>query len=258
MEPKKSLGQNFLIDNSIIEKIMLSFSATKNDLIIEIGPGKGYLTKELDKIGCPVIAIEIDNDMKAFLTDFNNTKVIYDDFLQIDLDNLIKEYNYENLFLIANIPYYITTPIVKKIIDSNLAFKNVVLMVQKELAERYAARVGHSNYSSLTVFLNYHYDVKILFDVDKFCFFPAPKVDSAVIKLENKEKSYIKDYYFFEQLVKTSFMHKRKNLKNNLKEYDLEQIENILKANDLSLHNRAEDVSLEVFIELSNILTSQK
>ena len=254
MKPKKSLGQNFLIDDNVIKKIISSVNATKDDLIIEIGPGRGNLTKELVKI-TKVLAIEVDKELKPYLNSIQNVEVIYADFLDINLNDLVSKYQYNNIYIVANIPYYITTPIIKKIIDTKIYFKEIILMVQKELADRFASLPGDSCYNGLTVFLNYYFNIKKLFLVSKNAFLPIPKVESMVIKLESKEeKLNIKNYKYFESLVKTSFLHRRKTLKNNLQAYDLDKISVALKSLNYSLNNRPQDISLEAYIKISNEL----
>lgn len=254
MKPKRSLGQNFLIDNVVINKIMLAVNATKDDLIIEIGPGRGYLTKELVKVA-KVLAIEIDKELKPYLDTIKEADFIYADILDVNLGEIIRDYKYDNIYIVANIPYYITTPIIKKIIDSKIEFKEIILMVQKELADRFASMPGDSEYNGLTVFLNYYFNITKLFPVNRNSFIPVPRVESMIIKLESKsEKLNIKNYKHFEKLVKESFLHRRKTLKNNLKAYNLEKIDLALKSLNYSLNNRPQDISLEAYIKISDEL----
>lgn len=258
MKAKKNLGQNFLVDNSIINKIISSVSATKEDIVIEIGPGQGALTKELAKIS-RVIAIEIDKDMSIYLNSVKEAKIIYKDFLTVDLEEILSKYKYKNLYLVANIPYYITTPIIKKIIDSKINFKEITLMVQKELADRFVSLPGDSSYNSLTIFLNYYFNIEKLFFVSRRSFYPIPKVDSEVIKLKSIEtKIQIKDYKYFEKIVKESFLHRRKTLKNNLKNYNLDIINKVLSKSGYSLNNRPQDLSLGTYVDIANQLYSEK
>ncbi len=258
MKPKKNLGQNFLIDKNVIRKIIAEVKATKKDLILEIGPGKGVLTKELTKI-TKVIAIEIDQEMRSYLDSIQGVDFIYKDFLTVDLKSVLAKYKYDNIYIVANIPYYITTPIIKKIINSQINFKGIILMVQKEMANRISAIPKDSNYNSLTVFLNYYFNIESLFLVPKKSFYPIPKVDSAVIKMvEIKNKLNVKDYAFFEKIVKESFLHRRKTIKNNLKNYDLKIIESILEKNNYSLSSRPQDINLGTYIELANYLARNK
>ena len=250
---KKSLGQNFLIDTSIVNRIIKSVDVKDNEKILEVGPGIGYLTKELKSFNSDLTCFEIDLDTKKYLDKLvdNKTKVIYKDFMKVDLNEY---YNKDDkIHVIANIPYYITTPIIEKIIDSNLNILDMTLMVQKEVADRLSSKPKSSEYGYITVYLNYYFEVNKLFNVDKNCFNPAPKVDSAIIQLKKKDKIKVNEEVFF-KLIKDSFKLKRKNLRNNLKEYDLDKIESILSKYNMSISNRAEELPLEIFIDIANNL----
>lgn len=252
---KHSLGQNFLKDKKVLTKIIDSIDVNSNDLIIEVGPGQGALTKFLKLFHAHLRCFEVDTRVKKYLTFYEDekTKVIYDDFLHVDIENEIKDICYNDLYVIANLPYYITTPILSKMINSSLDVKAMVLMVQNEVANRLSAKVGTKDYGAITVFLNYYYDVEKLFFVSRQSFEPVPNVDSAVIKLTKKEKRYyLKDEKFFFQLIKESFRMKRKNIKNNLKNYDLDIVLKVLQKYDLDLTVRAESISLECFVEMAN------
>lgn len=252
---KKKYGQNFLMDDNILKKIYSSISPTCQDLIIEIGPGSGNLTKYLQKYGANLICFEIDASLRETLNKITNEKttIIYDDFLNVNLNELLKEYQYENLYFIANIPYYITTPIIEKIISTNLNPKELILMVQKEVALRFSAQPKNKEYGFYTVWLNYHFQIKKLFDVSKNCFYPIPNVDSAVISLKTKSHLPINKEKF-RKLIETAFKYKRKTLKNNLRTYNLEKINEILIKNNYSLNNRAEDIPLEIYLQIADIL----
>ena len=250
---KKSLGQNFLIDTSIVDRIIKSVDVKEGEKILEVGPGIGYLTKELKSFNANLTCFEIDLDTKKYLDKLvdDKTKVIYNDFMKIDLNEY---YDFkDNIHVIANIPYYITTPIIERIIESNLNILDMTLMVQKEVADRLSSKPKSSEYGYITVYLNYFFDVKKLFNVDKTCFNPAPKVDSAIIQLKRKDKVKVKEDIFF-KLIKDSFKLKRKNLRNNLRDYDLDKISSILARYDMNLNNRAEELPLEVFIDIANNL----
>ena len=257
IKAKKSLGQNFLEDEEILKKIANSIETNSNDLIIEIGPGKGALTKYLQAKNSYLLCYEIDTRLKDILSTYQNnkTKIIYQDFLQADISKDVKYYKYNNIYIIANIPYYITTPIIKKAIEiPNL--KSMSLLVQKEVANRLTATKKSKNYSSLTVFLNYYFTINYLFDVKKECFNPVPKVESAVINFKKKdEKIKVKDENIFFKLIIDAFKMKRKTLKNNLKDYDWNIIKEILIKNNLSEQARAEELSLEVFADIANHLS---
>ena len=252
---KKSLGQNFLHDQNVLNRIAHSIELTIDDLVIEIGPGQGALSKKIQEQNVQLICYEIDERTKPYLTVLENdkTKIIFKDFLKANVYEDLKDIKYNNLYVIANLPYYITTPIIKKIIDEKLPVNAMVLMVQKEVAERFSAKPGTKDYNSLTIYLNYYFNINKLFNVKNTCFNPVPKVDSAVVKFErNKQKYNIKSEQFFFKLVQDSFTHKRKNLKNNLNQYNLKQIEKVLNKYELSLQSRAEEVPIDVFVDISN------
>ena len=257
---KKKFGQNFIKDNSIIEKIVNYAGIMDDSLVIEIGPGAGALTKMLCKKAKYVLAYEIDTDLKDTLyflkENNNNLEVIFDDFLKRNIIEDISKYNYKYLYVVANLPYYITTPIITKFIDDKIEVEKLVVMVQKEVASRFLAKPNSRDYSSLTVFLNYHFDIRKLFDVSRNVFIPRPNVDSSVVEFSSKNnKLNVKDIDFFYKLVRDAFKFKRKNLKNNLRGYNLEKIEEVLKKYNLDLTIRAEDLSLEKFIDISNNLS---
>lgn len=256
---KKSLGQNFLQDKNILENIVATANVSGNSLTIEIGAGSGNLTKEIAKVSKHVLCYEIDtrleNILDESLKDYNNIHIIFDDFLKRDIKEDIKNYEYDNLYLIANLPYYITTPIIEKIIASNLKFKKIVVMIQKEVGERFNAKPGMKEYNSLTVYLNYYFDLKKEFIVSRNCFIPKPNVDSIVISLVNKKDLlYLKNIDNFNKLLKDSFKFKRKTIRNNLKNYNLTIVEKVLNKYNFNLNTRAEDLPLIVFIDLSNNL----
>lgn len=256
---KKAYGQNFLKDNNIIERIVRESNIQKNSLVVEIGPGSGVLTKELSKYADHVLAYEIDTRLEEVLDnnllDCNNVDIIFDDFLIRNISLDISNYSYEKLYVVANIPYYITTPIIMKIINSGLKFDKLTIMIQKEVGERFTANVKTRDYGSVTVFLNYYFDIKKLFVVSRECFVPKPNVDSVVLSLTRKEKrTIVNNEKIFFQIVRDAFHFKRKNLRNNLKNYDLDKISEVLAKYDMDLTNRAEELSLDIFIDIANNL----
>ena len=257
IKAKKSLGQNFLQDENILKNIANSITTKTNDLIIEIGPGKGALTKYLKEKNSFLICYEIDERMKEILKKLedNKTKIIFNDFLQADIINDSQEFAYENIYIIANIPYYITTPIIKKIIKEE-KLKSMTLLIQKEVAERLSAKPGSKSYGSLTVYLNYYFNINYLFNVSKYAFNPIPKVESAVVNFERiKNKISVKNEELFFKLINDSFKMKRKTLKNNLKEYNWTKIKTILEKRNLNESVRAEELSIEIFVEIANALS---
>lgn len=252
---KKKYGQNFLYDENILEKIIKNTNVAADDLIIEIGPGSGNLTKKLQTFNAPIIAFEIDTSLETKLNKIKNskTKIIYKDFMSIDLEEELKDINFKNLYIIANIPYYITTPIITKIINSNIKPKEIILMVQEEVADRLSAKPGNKDYGYITVYIQSFYNVEKLFKVNKNCFFPVPKVDSAIIKLTPNHRQ-IDDIEKFNKLIENAFKFKRKTLKNNWKSYNLNSINAVLTSHGYSLQNRAEQIPIDIYIEISKII----
>ena len=250
---KKSLGQNFLKDKNIIKKIADSINPTEEDLIIEIGPGAGALTKELVKKKSEVICFEIDTRIKEILEQINSEKltIIFKDFLSIKINEYIDQNKYKNLYFVGNLPYYITTAIINKIVKESNPYE-ITIMVQKEVADRFSAKPGTKDYSSISIFLQYNFDIERVCNVSKTCFEPVPKVDSSVIKFKRNKKISANDEEKFYKLIKDSFTQKRKNLRNNLKGYDLNKIQAILKKYDKDLTARAEQLSIEEFVDISN------
>ncbi len=255
---KKKFGQNFIQDKNIINKIVNSAPVQSDDLIIEVGPGSGALTEFLVK-KAHTISYEIDTDLKEILDDkFSNepnSTIIYDDFLKRDIKKDIENYKYKNLYVIANLPYYITTPIIEKLIEEKIDVTKMVLMVQKEVGERFTSQKNSKDYSSITVFLNYFYDIKKEFIVPKTVFYPRPNVDSMIISLNKKNNRIVSNNEeMFFRLVKDSFKFKRKTLKNNLKSYDWNKILEYLNGNGYSETVRAEELDLIDYIRISDIL----
>ncbi len=256
---KKSLGQNFLNDKNVINKIVESADIDKETLVIEIGPGGGAITELMVPKAGQSILYEADSRLEEHLNElligYDNYEIIIGDFLKADLFGDLKSYSGMKIYVVANLPYYITTPIIMKFVEECLLPQKFVIMVQKEVAHRLAAGVGSRDYGSLTVFLNYYYDVKKLFDVSRNCFIPKPNVDSAIVEMKLKDNRLeVSDMDVFKKLVKDSFAFKRKTLRNNLKGYNLEIIDKVLKNYGFDLSVRAENLELEVFVEIANAL----
>lgn len=255
----KKFGQNFIIDENIINNIINKSEIDKNTLVIEIGPGAGSLTYKLAHVAKNVLAYEIDTNLKEILQENlkneSNIEIIFEDFLIRNVKEDLKKYQYNKLYVVANLPYYITTPIIVKLIEDDLNVDKIVVMVQKEVGDRFKAKPNTKEYSSLSVFLDYYYDVRKLIDVSRNVFIPRPNVDSIVVEFIKKEnKLTLKNKELFFKLVKDSFKQKRKNLRNNLREYDLEIIEKVLKKYNFDLNVRAEQLSIEIFAEIANSL----
>ena len=256
---KKTLGQNFLKDTNIVEKIVSSVEYKENNLVIEIGPGSGMLTKELLKKCDQAILYEIDTRLEKILNkelaQFNNYKLIFTDFLEANVQSDLLDYSYDNLYIVANLPYYVTTPIISKIINDKIDAKEIVIMIQKEVADRFSAIPGTKDYGQITVFLNYFYDIKKIMNVSKNSFIPKPKVDSAVIKMVRKSPDITAlDINYFSKLVKDSFRYKRKTIKNNLYDYDLDVVSEVLNKYGFNLDTRSENIPYYVFVDISNEL----
>jgi len=250
---KKSLGQNFIKDNNIIEKIVKAADVDNDTLVIEVGPGAGSLSKRIIPLAGQAVLYEIDTRLKDVLEeelrDYNNYEIIFNDVLKQDVRVDLEKYNYQKKYLVANLPYYITTPIITKMIDEITPDK-IVIMIQDEVADRLCARVGSRDYGMITVLLSARYEIKKLFKVSRNCFEPVPGVDSAVICLDKKNIKIDFDIKKFERFIKDAFQYKRKNLRNNLRKYDLEKIDKILNQQGLSISSRAEEVSTELFVEI--------
>lgn len=256
---KKKFGQNFIIDENIINNIINKANIDKDTFVIEIGPGAGSLTSKLARKAKNVLCYEIDtkleNILKGNLKEYNNIDILFEDFLNADVNKSLKKYKYDKLFVVANLPYYITTPIIIKIIEDKINVDKIVVMVQKEVGDRFKAKPGSKDYSSLSIYLNYYFEIKKVIDVSRNVFIPKPNVDSIVVEFTKKEKKIdLKNEDIFFKLIKDSFKQKRKTLRNNLKDYDLKKIELILKKYNMDLSVRAEAISIEIFIEIANNL----
>ncbi len=253
---KKNFGQNFIIDENIIDGIIKKAEIDQDTLVLEIGPGAGSLTYKLSEKANKVIAYEIDKQLKPILDttlqNKTNVEIIYQDFLTSDVKTKIKDH--KKLYVVANLPYYITTPIIMKIIEDRLPVQKIAIMVQKEVGNRFKAKPGTKDYNSLSVFLDYYFDIKKIMDISKNVFLPKPNVDSIVIEMKKKPQKQVKNEQLLFKLIKDSFKQKRKTIKNNLKAYPLDQIEPILKKHNFDLTTRAEQIPLEIFIEIANNL----
>lgn len=252
---KKRLGQNFLKDKSIVKRIIDVVTDKSDSLVIEVGPGGGIMTRELCQSFNNVLAYEIDTSIKDELNsrikDFNNIDIIYNDFMKCDISSDIKNYNYNQLFFISNVPYYITSPIILKLIDSGIYFDKIVMMVQKEVGDRYSSLPGNKSYGAISVILQYFYNINKEFIVSKGNFVPVPKVDSVVVSFEPIKRELV-DKNKFIKLVNDSFQFKRKTLRNNLKNYDLKKIEMVLNKYNFDLSCRAEQLSVDIFVDICN------
>lgn len=257
---KKQLGQNFIFDTNLLKYIVEASGVTSNDKVIEIGAGAGTLSNQLALKAKEVISFEIDKSLKERLLDVekkhDNLKFIFEDFMSVDLKTYINEN--EKVKVVANIPYYITTPIIFKLLDFADNIISMSFMVQKEVAERFCADENNKMYGITSVILQSIADVEYVKTIKKECFTPIPKVDSALIKLNLKLNKYnIDDRKFFIDFVHASFAMRRKTLVNNLlKKYNLtrDEIEEVLKENKFDIMIRPENISVENFVKLSNYI----
>ncbi len=257
---KKKFGQNFITDENIINKIVNKSGVDNDTLVIEIGPGAGSLTYKLVSDAGFVLCYEIDKEVETILKNnldgFNNYEIIFDDFLKRDVNEDLKKYKYNKLMVIANLPYYITTPIITKIIDDNINPDKMVFMVQKEVGDRFKATPGSKEYNSLSIYLNYYFDIKKVMDVSRNVFMPVPNVDSIVVEFNKKDELlYVDNKDLFFKLVRDSFKYKRKTLKNNLKGYNLELVGRVMHNFGYNLSDRAEIIPIRVFVEVANELS---
>ena len=272
IKANKSLGQNFLINEDVVNSIVNCSNITKDDLVIEIGPGLGTLTKFLLEKAGKVICIELDTKMLKILDDrfslYDNFQIINNDVLKVDLKSLIKsekENNQiKNVKIVANLPYYITTPIIMKLLENKLNIESITVMVQKEVALRLAEKPGGKESGAITYSINYYADSEILINVPKMSFIPSPEVDSAVIKLNLLKEPRVKvnsEQTLF-KVIKCAFMQKRKTLLNGLYNGNIltgkDEILKMFKDLDIDEKIRGERLSLEKFAQIADYVEKNK
>lgn len=257
----KSLGQNFLTDRNIIGKIVDSLHIEEGDFVVEVGPGAGALTKSLSEKAETVKSVEIDKNLLPLLhevlADAQNTRIVNEDFMKTDLEKLTAGKQYK---LIGNLPYYITTPIIMKILEGGPRPERMVFMIQKEVAQRLSAKPGTKDYGAITVAANYYCDVEYLFTVSKEVFIPKPKVDSAVIRLMPFKTPPVKvmDESILFAVVKAGFGQRRKTLSNSLKQIEnlsSDEVKKALEDAGIIPSRRAETLDLTEFARLSDSVT---
>lgn len=265
---KKSLGQNFLIDTNILRNIVDKANLTNDSAAIEIGPGIGALTEQLAKVAKKVMAFEIDQRLLPILEDtlspYPNTKIIHQDVLKADIKKAIEENlsDCKDIMVVANLPYYVTTPIIMKLLEENLPIRGIVCMLQKEVADRISAKPGTKEYGSLSIAIGYYTTAETTMIVPKTVFMPQPNVDSAVIRLIKRDQPAVtvKDEAFFFNVVRISFAQRRKTLFNNLQnglpngKENKEQILMALEKAGIDPKRRGETLSIEEFGRLSDCL----
>ncbi len=262
----KRLGQNFLIDENIVRKIAEIGKISRDDLILEIGPGIGSLTQVISEKAGKVISVEIDKKLVVVLeelfSDHDNVTIIHKDILKTDIKALVEKEAFKNVKIIANLPYYITTPIIMGFLESDLALEKMVFLIQKEVGERLCAKPGTKAYGSLSIAAQFYADIKIEFMVPAHVFIPKPKIDSIVVSfVKRKEPTVIvknKEFYF--KIVKASFINRRKTLVNSLttnSDLSKEEVVDALNSCGIDLGIRGEALTAERFAKLANALEAQ-
>ncbi len=261
---QKRFGQNFLIDAHVLEKIVSAAGITKDDCVLEIGPGIGTMTQYLAESAGQVIAVEIDTNLLPILAvtlkDYSNVKVINQDILKVDINELVKEYNNGRpIKVVANLPYYITTPIIMGLFESNVPIDNITVMVQKEVADRMQVGPGSKDYGALSLAVQYYASPYIVANVPPNCFIPRPNVGSAVIRLTRYQEPpvQVKDPKLMFKLIRASFNQRRKTLQNGLNNspeisFSKEEITKAIESLGVSPSVRGEALSLEQFAQLAN------
>ena len=261
---QKRFGQNFLIDAHVLEKIVSAAGITKDDCVLEIGPGIGTMTQYLAESAGQVIAVEIDTNLLPILADtlkdYSNVKVINQDILKVDINELVKEYNNGRpIKVVANLPYYITTPIIMGLFESNVPIDNITVMVQKEVTDRMQVGPGSKDYGALSLAVQYYASPYIVANVPPNCFIPRPNVGSAVIRLTRYQEPpvQVKDPKLMFKLIRASFNQRRKTLQNGLNNspeisFSKEEITKAIESLGVSPSVRGEALSLEQFAQLAN------
>ena len=263
---QKKFGQNFLIDGHVLDKIIAGAGVTKDDMVLEIGPGIGTMTQYLAEAAGKVVAVEIDRNLlpilQETLADYDNVKVIHADVLSLDLEKLVQEENGGRpIKVVANLPYYITTPIIMALFEQHVPVANVTVMVQKEVAARMKSGPGSKDYGALSLAVQYYAEPYIVANVPCNCFMPRPNVDSAVIRLTRYEEPpvQVKDEKMLFKIIRASFNQRRKTLQNGLNNsselnFTKDQIAAAIAAAGFSPSVRGEALTLEQFARLTDIL----
>ena len=267
---QKRFGQNFLVDARVLDKIIQSAGVTKEDCVPEVGPGIGTMTQALSEAARQVVAVEIDDHLipilQETLKECPNVKVIHGDILKIDVKAIADEYNEGcPLHVIANLPYYITTPIIMGLFESGVPLKSITIMVQKEVADRMKAEPGTKDYGALSLAVQYYAEPYLVANVPPNCFIPRPNVGSAVIRLTRHEQPPVQvaDEKLMFRLIRAAFNQRRKTLANSLNNspelfFPKEQIQEAIAALDVSPSVRGEALSLEQFAQLANLLSKKR
>lgn len=259
LKANKRYGQNFLINQDIVDEIIEKSEINSNDVVIEIGPGLGTLTKALAAVAKKVIAVELDENMVKILKERplgNNIEIIHNDILKVDLKSIIAEN--ESVKVVANLPYYITTPIIMTLLENKYNLESITVMVQKEVGRRVCSEPGSKEYGAITVSVKYYSDAKIIIDVPKDNFLPAPEVDSCVIKLDIRKTSIVdlKDEKLFFEIIRNGFCQRRKTILNSLTVNGItkDKLKDVLSELSIDEKLRAEDLSIYDFANISNLV----
>ncbi|HAR92230.1 MAG TPA: 16S rRNA (adenine(1518)-N(6)/adenine(1519)-N(6))-dimethyltransferase [Eubacterium sp.] len=267
---QKKFGQNFLVDSNVLENIIEKAGITEDDLVLEIGPGIGTMTQYLCESAREVVAIEIDETLIPILNytleDYDNVEIINDDALKTDIEKIVKKKNSgKPIKVVANLPYYITTPIIMGLLEGKAPIESITIMVQKEVAERMQTGPGSKDYGALSLAVQYYADANILMTVPASCFMPRPKVDSSVIKLDIYDKPPVEvcDEEMMFKIIRASFNQRRKTLVNGLKNasnlpFTKEEIEESIEKLGEDVRVRGEKLTLEQFAKLTNILMGEE
>ncbi len=266
---QKKFGQNFLIDSNILDKIVQSAGVTKEDCVLEIGPGIGTMTQYLAEAAREVVAVEIDKNLipilKDTLSEYDNVTVINEDILKVDLNQIVQDKNGGRpIKVVANLPYYITTPIIMGLFENHVPLKSITIMIQKEVADRMQVGPGTKDYGALSLAVQYYAKPEIITRVPASCFMPRPNVDSTVIRLERYEEPpvFVKDEKYLFAVIRASFNQRRKTLANGLTNagnlgVNRQLVEEALTQMGLSATVRGEALTLSQFAELSNYLAGK-
>ena len=266
MSAKKKFGQNFLIDSSVLDGIVEASGVTKDDCVLEIGPGIGSLTQYLAEAAKRVVAVEIDRTLIPVLNDtlseYDNVTIINEDILKVDIEKIVNEYNEgRQIKVVANLPYYITTPIIMKLFESGVPIDSITVMVQKEVADRMVMGPGNKDYGSLSLAVGYYAQATFVMNVAPGSFIPQPGVGSAVVHLKRYETPAVEvaDEKFMFEIIRTAFNQRRKTLSNALSnnpslKLTRQQIQDALTEMEINEKTRGEVLSLEQFARLSDIL----
>ncbi len=267
---QKKFGQNFLIDTRVLEEIIDAAEITRDDFVLEIGPGIGTMTQYLCEAAREVVAVEIDTNLIPILKDtlsaYDNVEVLNQDILKVDIASLAKERNNDKpIKVVANLPYYITTPIIMGLFESHVPIDSITIMVQKEVADRMQEGPGSKEYGALSLAVQYYAKPEIVVNVPPSCFMPQPKVGSAVIRLTRHEQSpvEVEDEKLMFQVIRASFNQRRKTLANGLNNFgsfglSKEEIQSCIEELGVPVNIRGEALSLEQFAELANIINRHR